>query len=188
MKNSYFLGSLPSLLACFILIFSPMAQAGFLEKEISFSEAELQSHLNKAKSLHKDIAGLIQIEQVGPSIISLSKQPGRVTLLNSLIITLSGKGNVPVEVISSAGLRYDDHTKSFYLENPTADEIKTEQLPAETLKLIKLGATQAVASYFRNKPVYTLKENGSTQEATARWLLKSIRIDSGKVIATLSPF
>ena len=44
-----------------------------------------------------------------------------------------------------------------------------------------------MASYFRNRPVYVLREDGSLQEQAARWLLRSIRIEPGQVIAVLSP-
>ena len=53
-------------------------------------------------------------------------------------------------------------------------------------------ARQAVAalltSYFGQRPLYVLRDDASLQEKTARWLLKSIRIEPGRVIAILSPF
>jgi hypothetical protein len=33
-----------------------------------------------------------------------------------------------------------------------------------------------------------LRDDGTAQEATARWLLKSVRIEPGKVVAVLSAF
>jgi hypothetical protein len=45
-----------------------------------------------------------------------------------------------------------------------------------------------MAAYFREKPVYVLREDGSAEEKAARWLLRRIRIETGKVVATLSPF
>jgi hypothetical protein len=44
-----------------------------------------------------------------------------------------------------------------------------------------------MTSYFRSKPVYILRENGTAQEQAARWLLRSIRIEPGRVAAILSP-
>jgi len=35
--------------------------------------------------------------------------------------------------------------------------------------------------------VYVLREDGSAEEIAARWLLRSIRIEPGKVVAILSP-
>jgi hypothetical protein len=53
---------------------------------------------------------------------------------------------------------------------------------------IRRAVTQLLNAYFRSKPVYVLREDGSAQEIAARWLLRTVRIETGKVVATLSPF
>ena len=58
---------------------------------------------------------------------------------------------------------------------------------AHGLRKLLVSKPAGVQGYFRSQPVYVLRENGSTQEATARWLLKSVRIESGRIVAVLSP-
>ena len=52
---------------------------------------------------------------------------------------------------------------------------------------VRLAAGQLLASYLKARPVYVLRDNGPPQEAMARWLLKSVRIEPGRVVAVLSP-
>ena len=57
--------------------------------------------------------------------------------------------------------------------------------PQERLdRLVVLIAGNLVAEVCS---VYVLREDGSLQERTARWLLRSIRIEPGRVAAVLSP-
>jgi hypothetical protein len=53
--------------------------------------------------------------------------------------------------------------------------------------MARQAITQMMSAYFRSKPVHVLREDGSLQERTARWLLRSIRIEPGRVAAVLSP-
>ena len=48
--------------------------------------------------------------------------------------------------------------------------------------------TALLTNYFRTKPVSVLRDDGNAQELAARWLLRSVRIEAGRVIAVLSPF
>ena len=87
----------------------------------------------------------------------------------------------------AAGVRYDDQHKAFYLENPVADSIESQAIPPEAAPKAKQAINSLIANYFRKKPVYVLREDASAEEIAARWLLRSIRIEPGKVVATLSP-
>jgi len=93
-----------------------------------------------------------------------------------------------VDVAGRAGVRYDDQQKAFFLEHPVVDSVTIPARRKEANPVVRQAASQLLATYFRAKPVYVLRENGSLPEATARWLLKSVRIEPGRVVAVLSPF
>ena len=68
-----------------------------------------------------------------------------------------------------------------------ADSIESQAIPPEAAPKAKQAINTLITNYFRKKPVYVLREDGSAEEIAARWLLRSIRIEPGKVVATLSP-
>jgi len=103
-------------------------------------------------------------------------------------VEMPGGRPLRVDVAGRAGVRYDDQQKAFFLENPVVDSVTIPSRRKEANPLVRQAASQLLASYFRSKPVYVLRENGNLQEMTARWLLKSVRIEAGRVVAVLSPF
>lgn len=54
--------------------------------------------------------------------------------------------------------------------------------------MIEHSLSRMLKSYFRKTPAYRLRPDASPQESTARWLLRSVRIAPGRVIAVLAPF
>lgn len=172
-----------------LLIFATLpAGAGIGEREITFSEPEVQAVLERKGRQEKTYAGILLVALREAPNIRLGQIPGRITLSGRVFVTLVGNPALPVDVTGNAGLRYDDASKAFYLENPVVDTVETAALPREAQVMARQMVSQFIAAYFRNRPVYQLREDGSLAEQTARWLLKAIRIEDGRVVATLSPF
>ncbi len=170
------------------LLISPLAaSAGLFEREVVFSEADIASALAKTKPLQLSYGGLVSVALKEPPQILLDGTDGRARVTTGVDVELQGKRPVRVEASGRAGIRYDDRSKAFYLENPVIDSVTTPALRQEANPAIREAASQLIASYFRSKPVYVLREDGSPQEIAARWLLKSVRIEPGRVVAVLSP-
>jgi hypothetical protein len=123
-----------------------------------------------------------------PPRITLGTPEGRVGIAARVNIALLGNPAVPVDVTGTAGIRYDDNAKAFFLENPVAQSVESQALPRESEPSARRLVNSLISAYFRNKPIYTLRENGNAQEQAARWLLRSVRIETGRVVATLSAF
>jgi len=164
------------------------ALAGALEREIAFSEAEIQAALNKSGTQARNYGGLMTVALAEAPHITLGTPENRVGIAARVNVTLLGNPSVPVDVTGTAGIRYDDNAKAFFLENPVADTVESQALPRDSEPAARRFINSLIVTYFRSKPVYTLRESGSAQELAARWLLRSVRIEPGKVIATLSPF
>ena len=179
-------------IAAFVLTvlvgFVPHAIAGLLDREIVFTEAEIQNALSKSGSQERNYGGLMSIALAEAPHIILGTPEGRVGIAARVNITLLGNPAVPVNVTGSAGIRYDDNAKAFFLENPLAQTVESQALPKESEPAARRMVNSLITTYFRSKPVYVLRENGNSQELTARWLLRSVRIEPGKVVATLSAF
>jgi hypothetical protein len=161
--------------------------AGLFEREVVFSEADIQSALAKAKPLQLSYGGLVSVALKEPPTVLLDGNDGRARIMTGVDVELQGSKPVRVDVSGRAGVRYDDKSKAFYLENPVVDSVSTPALRKEANPAVREAASQLIAAYFRTKPVYVLREDGSPQEIAARWLLKSVRIEPGRVVAVLSP-
>lgn len=174
------------LLLASLIVSTSIWAAGLFEREVVFSEAEIQSALAKSTPQLLTYNGLLNLSLPKPPKITLGQTEGRAGIATGLELTLPGKPPIPIDIAGSAGVRYDEKSKSFFLDNPVADSVSSPSLDPKSAPLVELAISQLMASYFRNKPVYVLRADGSPQEATARWLLKSIRIEPGRVVATLS--
>ena len=177
-----------ALLFAALLALSTHGKAGLLDQEITFTEAEVQAALARNTRTEMRYAGLIAVALREPPTIRLGSPEGRAGISAKMDIALLGNPPIPVEVKGNAGIRYDDQAKAFFLDNPTADSVESIALPREYEPNIRRAITQLLKAYFREKPVYVLREDGSAEERAARWLLRRIRIETGKVVATLSPF
>lgn len=163
--------------------------AGFLDQEISFTENEVQAAVDRAGPVEKRYGGLITVNLQQPPKITLGMPAGRVTVNGRVDLTTPlARQPIPVEVVAVAGIRYDETAKAFFLDNPVAESVSSPQLGRDAEPLARQAIGSLLMNYFRNRPVYVLREDGSLKEKTARWLLKTVRVESGKVVATLSPF
>ncbi|MFN4326736.1 MAG: DUF1439 domain-containing protein [Azonexus sp.] len=180
------LTALAAALACFVT--GAACAAGLLEREIAFSEADVQAQIDKNNALQKPLAnGLLVIRLSETPRIRLGTPADKATITARLDIALLGQTPIPVDFTGTAGIRYDDERKAFFLADPVADSVQSAALPPPYEAAARQAVSRALASYFRSRPVYVLREDGTLQEKTARWLLRSIRIEPGQVIAVLSP-
>jgi hypothetical protein len=174
-----------------VLVFalvSRLALAGLLDQEVSFTEAEVQAAVDKNGKLQRSYGGFASVSLQQPPKISLGMPDGRILLSGSVVIAVLGQPPIPVDVQGFAGIRYDDQSRGFFLENPVATSVASPHLDRSNEAFVRRGVSQLMSSYFRNKPIYVLSDDASPQKATARWLLRTIRIEPGRVVATLSPF
>lgn len=161
---------------------------GLLEREVYFAESDIQTQIEKSGTLQKSYGnGMIVLALIAPPQIHLGEPEGKVTINARLKVSLLGNPAVPVDVLGTSGVRYDDRSKAFFLDQPVAQSIQSAALPREAEPIARQAISQMMTTYFRSKPIYVLREDGSLQEKTARWLLRSIRIEPGRVAAVLSP-
>jgi hypothetical protein len=162
--------------------------AEFLDKYITFSEAEIQAALDKSSPAEVRYGGLMTLTLLQSPRVTLGNPEERVGVAASMSIVIAGGPPVQLDLTGMSGIRYDDKAKAFYLEKPVATSVRSTVLSNDEANALRGAATQLIAAYFRNRPVYVLREDGNAEERAARWLLRSVKIEPGKVVATLSPF
>ena len=179
--------TIPTLIFAALIGFASTCSAALLDREISFSEAEVQEALTKSGPQTRNY-GWLSVSLLETPKITLGTPEGRVGIVARIHISLLGNRAVPVDVTATAGIRYDDTAKAFFLENPVAHRVESPAIPKEAEANARQASNNLISAYFKAKPLYVLRDDGTPQEATARWLLKSVRIAPGKVLATLSAF
>ncbi len=172
----------------FACLFAGLCLADPFAREVIFSESELQSMVERARPLEKRYGEWLALAIRTPPTIRLGEPPGKIGLTARLEVAVLGGPPVPFDVIGHAGLRYDDQNKAFFLDNPVIESVESVGLPKELQPQVRKAASQLVAAYFRERPVYVLREDSNAQEKAARWLLRSVRIEPQRAIAVLSPF
>lgn len=160
----------------------------FLDREVVFTEADIQAALDRAKPQQLAYGKLLAVRIDTPPQISLAGDDGRAGLSAGLDVDIQGQPPLRVDIAGRTGIRYDDRAKAFFLDKPVIDSVASPTLSKEATPLLRQAVSQLMQGYFRTQPVYVLRAEGSPQEATARWLLKSVRIEPGRVIAVLAPF
>lgn len=177
------------ILACLLALLASGAVlgAGFLEHEVSFSEAEIQARLDKSAPQEKNYGGLLSLALTEPPQIRLGQPAGRAGIAARIKLSLSGQEEIPVAVTGSSGIRYDSESKAFFLDDPVAESVQSTALPPDMEPMLRRSVTRLMRNYFRTKPLYILRDDGPPGERAARWLLRSIRIEPGRVVAILSP-
>lgn len=175
------------LLFAALIGFASNCCAALFDREVSFTEAEIQESLTKSGPQTKNY-GWLSVSLLETPKITLGSPEGQVGIIARIHISLLGNPAVPIDVTGSAGIRYDDRNKAFFLENPVANRVESPAIPKEAEVSARQATNNLIAAYFKAKPLYVLRDDGTLQEATARWLLKSVRIEPGKAIATLSAF
>lgn len=178
--------TITALLFAALAVIAPGSEAELLGREVAFSETEIQTALARSGPQQRNYNGLMTVALLEAPRITLGVPEGRVGIVARVHLTLLGQPAIPVDVTGTAGIRYNDNTKAFYLENPVAHSVSSQALPREYEPAARNAVNTLVASYFR-KPVYVLRTDGSPEEAAAHWLLRSVRIEPGRVVAVLSP-
>lgn len=176
--------------AAWLLTSAGCATAAFLDQEVTITEAQVQAAVDRAGPKEKRYGGLMTVSLPQPPKITLGVLEGRVTVAGRVELTspLLAQPAIPVDLVATGGIRYDDASKAFYLDNPVAESVSSAQLGRDAEPLARQAINSLLVGYFRNRPIYVLREDASMKEKTARWLLRSIRIENGRIVATLSPF
>lgn len=162
--------------------------AGLFEKEVVFSEAEVQAAVDRRGRIDRNLGGIVTVALVAPPRISLERSDNRAAVTARFEVAVVGNPPLAVDVAGTAGIRYDDSAKAFFLESPVVDSLRAERLPRELEPSVLRAISQLMAGYFRTQPVHVLRSDGSAEERAAHWLLRSVRIERGQVVAVLSPF
>ena len=103
-----------TLLFAALIGFASYCCAALFDREVSFTEAEIQAALTKSGPQTKNY-GWMSVSLLEIPKIMLGTPEGKVGIVARIHISLLGNPAVPVDITGNAGIRYDDTSKAFFL-------------------------------------------------------------------------
>ena len=156
------------------------------EYEFRFSEDDLRSRLSERLPVEKTYLSIFQVVLDSPrnTLIEGSDrvQAGLDVTLNIMI----NEEPVPLggSIDASGGVRYDPTEGEFYLTDPIVERLAVQGVPAKYTDKVNSVLTKAIAEYYEDRPIYTLRDS-DVKQAAAKLVLKSVVAQDRLLVVTL---
>ena len=175
---------LTALLFAALVSFTTGGWAGLLDKEIAFSEAQIQTALAKAGPQQKNYGGLMTVSLLDPPQITLGVPEGKVGIIARVHVAVLGQPAIPVDVTATPA-SLQRHRQAFFLENPVAHSVGRAPAPR-----IRAGRSQR--DQYGDRQLFPEQTRLVLREDAARGSRSPLAaaLDphrTGKVVAVLSP-
>jgi hypothetical protein len=151
-----------------------------------FTEAQLQEKLDARMPITKNYLHIFQMTLSHPRL-HLEDGSNRIKL--SFDITL----NTPMDteftpltgsIDASSGIRYDSTQEALFLTDPKIEHSAIQGIPDKYMGKTDTALSTALAAYYTQHPVYTLKATDFKQ-MTGRLTLKNVTIENRNLVVTL---
>ena len=156
------------------------------EYEFRFTEPQLQEKLAERLPIRKTYLFIFDVVLDNPRL-SLINGTDRVNAgldatlnvnINNMPLSLGGELDV------SGGVRYDEIDGRFYLTDPVIENLNIQGIPDKYTERANKVLTKAVAEYYVDRPIYTLRESDA-KHAVAKLLLRDVIIQNRELVVTL---
>lgn len=154
---------------------------------INLSEAQILQRLEEKLPITKTYLYVFKVTFESPRVdLTADDQRIRAGLDLALEITLLNDPKPLLgSVDASAGVRYSPQSAAFYLEDPQISELRLDSLDAELVERTRGVLEQALSSYFKSQPIYTLSDRQADQATKA--VLRKVDIGDGQLTLHLGP-
>jgi hypothetical protein len=154
---------------------------------LTFSEAEIQSRLDAAPPFTRTYLGVVQVTLDNPRV-SLVDGSERIRAGSDVAVRVglgSREISVPGSVEASGGVRFQPETGEFFLTDPVVEHLSVPGIPEEHAPRVAGAIERALRIYYDRNPIYTL-EATDVKQATARLLLRDVRVADRHLVVTLA--
>jgi hypothetical protein len=179
-----------SILAAVAIVAILMASTYFYfsgkEYVVRMSESEIREKLDEKLPLTKSYFLIIHITLKNPRVL-LENGTKRVNAgLDVLLNITIGKNTKPLggTIDVSGGVRYLAENGEFFLTNPVIENLGVQGIPDKYLLKVNKALTQALAKYYEENPIYTLRAT-DVKKAAARMVLKDVVVENKELVVTL---
>ena len=156
------------------------------EYTFRFTEDQLQEKLAEKLPFKKTYLLIFVVTLDNPRI-TLAEGSSRVQagLDVTLNIRIGEEPNALGGSIDASGApSYVPEEGAFYLSDPVIEDLAVQGIPAEYVAKVNDVLTKAVARYYAERPIYTLKKT-SIKQSAARLVLKGVIVENGELVVTL---
>jgi hypothetical protein len=156
------------------------------EYVVHMSESEIREKLDEKLPITKSYFLIIQLTLKNPRVL-LEDGKKRVNAgLDVLFNITIGKNPKPLggTVDVSGGVRYLAEKGEFYLTNPVIENLTVQGIPDKYLLKVNKALSQALAKYYEENPIYTLRAT-DVKKAAARMVLKDVVVENRELVMTL---
>lgn len=159
---------------------------GGRDYEFRFSEDELRAKLSKRLPIERTYLFIFQVVLDRPRVtlvegsdrVQAGLDVGLNIHINDEPLPLGGS------VDASGGVRYDPAEGAFYLTDPVVESVAIQGVPGTYTGSVNSILTKAIAEYYKNRPIYTLKDT-DVKQAAAKLVLKSVVVKDRQLVVTL---
>jgi hypothetical protein len=160
----------------------------FSEKEYVFrlTESQIQEKLNKNLPLTKSYLFIFQVTLDNPRV-TLTNGSKRVGAGLDVILNIQiGNESKPLSgsIDVSGGVKYLPDKGQFFLTDSVIENLKVEGVPAKYTEKVNSVLTKALAIYYAEHPIYSLRAS-DVKQAAVRLVLKDVIIQNSELVVTL---
>jgi len=156
------------------------------EYVVRITEPDIKQKLNEKLPLTKSYLFIIQVTLANPRV-HLKDGTNRVNAGLDVILNVTiGKNPKPLggTVDASGGISYVPEKGELYLTDPIIENLEIQGIPTKYMDKVNKALTKALAEYYRDNPVYTLRSTDAKQ-AAARMVLKNVIVENRELVVTL---
>lgn len=151
-----------------------------------FSESQMQEKLNAKLPLTKTYLLIFQVTLNNPRV-SLSSNSTRINAGLDIILNIRvGNETKPLggSIDVSGDVKYVADRGEFFLTDPFIERLAIQGVPDKYSDKVNLVLTKAMAEYYLDHPIYSLRATDATQ-FTARLVLKNVVVENRELVVTL---
>jgi len=156
------------------------------EYVVRLSESDIQGKLEEKLPLTKTYLFIIQVTLNNPRVNlknGSSKVGAGLDVVFNITLNKNPKpfgGTVDV----SGGVRYLSEKGQFFLTNPVIESLTVQGIDPKYTNKANKALTKALAEYYKNHPIYTLRVT-DVKQAAARMVLKDVIVKNQELVITL---
>lgn len=153
---------------------------------IRLSESDIQSKLEAKLPLTKTYLYIIQVTLDNPRV-HLENGSNKVSAGLDVLFNITLNKNLRAigGTVDVAGdILYLAEQGQFFLANPVVENLTIQGVDVKYTDKINKALTRALAEYYQNNPVYTLRTS-DTKQAVAKMVLKDVFIENKELVITL---
>jgi len=156
--------------------------SGLLRKEIVFTQADLQSKVEKSFPVNKK-KRLVKVELSNPDIL-LAAGSERIGMRLQIAAALPGMGTVTGSAEADGDLVYLSDQGKIAITNTKLRQLEIGEVPSAYRKTVEAIAASLTRRYLSDVTVYTLNQD-EFKESLAKLILRTIAVEDGRVVVEI---